>query len=100
MSLQYNILLSIASCFIADAVHASEAAHNFSNEKTTKVWIKTSKDFVGGEVQVFSASSSMIVSQKMRKRKVSIDFTNVMVGEYTIKILKGTQSKEYHFLKK
>ena len=65
-----------------------------------RVMLKMNREFIGGEVQVFSSTRTLLISQKMTKRKVSIDFSGVRVGEYTVRIRKGTQQQEYYFLKK
>jgi len=81
-------------------VFASEAFHGISDSRPVRFLLKMKRQFVGGEVQVFSASSALIISHRMKKRKVSIDFSDVMVGEYTVRVLKGNEQQEFHFLKK
>jgi len=81
------------------AANATEAIRGVS-EKPVWFMLKMNKQFVGGEVQVYSGGSALILSQKMKKRKVSIDFSQVMAGEYIVRVLKGNEQQEYHFLKK
>jgi len=102
MKKQTKILLlafALSAAVQAD-VFASDAVQGISDPGQMRFMLKMDRQFIGGEVQVFSANSELIVSQKMKKRKVSIDFSDVMAGEYIVRVLKGTLQQEYHFLKK
>ena len=79
---------------------AFEAVDTTSSTHSSRLVLKMDKDFIGGEVQILNANSSLIISEKMRKRKMSIDFSAAMAGEYVVRVMKGTQQKEFYFLKK
>lgn len=100
--MQAKILLlafALVAAVQGDAL-ASEVLKGFSDPGPVRLMLKMDRQFKGGDVQVFSANSSLIISQKMKKRKISIDFSDVIAGEYIVRVLKGTQQEEYHFLKK
>ena len=95
------LLLAFAlSAAVQVDVFASEVVQGISDPGPIRFMLRMNRQFIGGEVQVFSAGSALIVSQKMKKRKVSIDFSDVMAGEYIVRVLKGALQQEYHFLKK
>lgn len=61
---------------------------------------KADKKFLGARVDILSAGGEVITSQNLEKRKVIIDFGSVRYGTYTIRVSKGSESKEYQFVKK
>jgi hypothetical protein len=94
------VSLTIAFCALTMSAVAFEAVDTTSNAQSTKLILKMNKEFIGGEVQILNANSSLILSQKMKKRKMEINFSAVMAGEYVVRVMKGTQQKEFYFLKK
>lgn len=94
LQLVFGIVLS---AIVTDG-QASEEVRGFSGHQTYVV-IKADRDFIGGRVEVYNANHTLIVSQEMKKRKVSIDFGSAMIGEYTIRLVKDSNQQEYHFLK-
>jgi hypothetical protein len=72
----------------------------FSNRGNDLVVIKTAKDMVGAKVEVFSSAGDLVTAQITQKRKMFIDFADVTLGTYTIKITKGDKVKEMSFNKK
>lgn len=61
---------------------------------------KADKKFLGARVEILSAAGEVIASQNLEKRKVIIDFGSVRYGTYTIRVSKGSETKEYQFVKK
>lgn len=90
----------ILSAGVAEEVCASDEAQNLLSKDSKILVLKADKEFVGGEVLVYSGNQNLIVVKKMRKRKLFIDFSDVMMGEYIVRIVKGDKEQEYHFLKK
>ena len=62
--------------------------------------VKADKAFVGAKVEILDHNDELIAAQRLVKRKILIDFEDVRVGAYTIRITKGDRVKEYHFFKK
>jgi hypothetical protein len=61
--------------------------------------LKASRKFKGAEVEVFSSSGYLVMSKKLTKRKLIIDFKNVRKGNYRIKVNKGDNHEEFQFNK-
>lgn len=61
---------------------------------------KAAKKMIGGRVEIRQANGSLVSEQVLQKRKLLIDFENMMMGSYTIRISKGDTVKEFIFEKK
>jgi hypothetical protein len=62
--------------------------------------VKADKKFLGAKVEVLYGAGEVITEQKLLKRKIMIDFDDVRIGTYTVRITKGKDVKEYQYLKK
>ena len=54
--------------------------------------LKTEKEFIGAQVEVYNFNGELITSQSLQKRKMVIDFADVLDGTYTIKVVKGEET--------
>jgi hypothetical protein len=61
--------------------------------------LRVNKDYDGATVEVFYASGEVVLSQKLKKKKVIIDFCNSKTGAYTIRVVKGDMRKEFQYEK-
>jgi hypothetical protein len=61
---------------------------------------KADKKFLGAKVEILTSAGEVITSQNLEKRKVIIDFGTARFGTYTIRVSKGDDTKEFHFVKK
>jgi hypothetical protein len=61
---------------------------------------RTEKKLAGATVEVLSENGVVVTSQVLEKRKMIIDFCDVRFGTYTIRVTKGNNVKEYHYIKK
>lgn len=61
--------------------------------------LKTTRQFKGGEVEVYSSSGFLVTSHRLMRRKMTIDFKNVTRGTYRIKVKKGATVEEFTFTK-
>lgn len=61
---------------------------------------KIDPKFIGGEVEVVSASGDSVVKQILPKRKMKIDFRNVKSGTYTVKVKKGMLVEQFQYQKR
>jgi hypothetical protein len=69
--------------------------------KTKNLFVfKTDKKFVGAQIEVVQANGNIIAKQVLLKRKMIVDFDNVKLGAYTIRITKGNQIQEFQYEKK
>ncbi len=62
--------------------------------------LKTDKQFVGAQVEVYNSRGELITSQSLQKRKMVIDFGEALFGTYTIRVVKGQAKKEFRYVKK
>jgi len=62
-------------------------------------YFKVDHEFLGAELEVYSATGELMLSQKITQRKVLIDFYNGEKGNYTIKIKKGDREETFQYVK-
>jgi hypothetical protein len=67
--------------------------------KKSSVFKKTDRKFKGAKVEILQMNGEVIAEQTLLKRRVIIDFEDVKDGEYTIRITKGNDIKEFQFVK-
>jgi hypothetical protein len=61
---------------------------------------KTNKKFLGATVEIISERGNVITSSHLLKRKLIIDFGDVKLGAYTIRLSKGNARQEFVYIKK
>jgi hypothetical protein len=91
-------LLIISSSLVASGAEAIEVVEppKYKNLFT----LRTEKQFVGAQVEVYNSRGELITSQSLQKRKMIIDFGEARFGTYTIRIVKGQSKKEFKYIKK
>jgi hypothetical protein len=89
------LILSTSFNVTAEAVNVVEP-----RKAKSLFTLKTEKEFVGAQVQIYNSSGQMITSQNLQKRKMVIDFGDAKFGIYTIKVVKGESQQEFKYLKK
>ena len=89
------LIISSSARVTAEAIDVTEP-RNYKNLFT----LKTEKEFVGAQVQIYNAGGKLITTQSLQKRKMIIDFGDAMQGMYTIKVVKGSSAQEFKYLKK
>jgi hypothetical protein len=92
------LLLLLFACFIGASAEEVVRGSGDSNEHLFV--LKTDHKTPGALIEIFSSTGERVFTKKLMRRKVIIDFGNVQVGEYTIRIRNGNDSKEYKYLKK
>jgi hypothetical protein len=101
MKIHSKILLTLALVVTATAATAAVRAFVIDPPAHKNLFtLKTEKDLIGAQVKVYNFDGELITSQSMQKRKMIIDFADVLDGTYTIKVTKGEASKEYKYVKK
>ena len=96
-------LLFVSLMFISTGLLAStsDVVDVIDPPKQSSLFVlKTQKEFVGAQVEVYNAKGELITSQSLQKRKMVIDFGEAMFGTYTIKIVKGNAEREFKYVKK
>lgn len=94
--------MSVAFLLITFSVmagqHDERERNNNPRYKNLFVY-KTDKKFLGAKIEILSATGSVITSQNLERRKIVIDFGDVGYGTYTIRVSKGSHTKEFLFVK-
>lgn len=62
-------------------------------------YFKLDKKLLGAELEIYSQDGIKIISQKLTRRKVLIDFYFENPGNYIIQIKKGELLEEFKFFK-
>lgn len=60
----------------------------------------TDRAMRGAEVKVFYSNGDMLVSERMRRRRIVIDFAEVRRGTYTILLTKDGMTKKFQYEKR
>ena len=91
----------IATCLIFYAASAAPFGGAVSgNAKENNLFVvKAARKLVGATVEIYSGDGVLVTAQYMEKRKMVIDFRTAASGAYTIKVVKGDATHEFHFVK-
>jgi hypothetical protein len=65
----------------------------FQKNKATKKPKKT-------RVEVYSSNGKLLTTQTLYNKDVAIDFCDARLGIYTVRVIKGENTNEYHYVKK
>ena len=63
------------------------------------LYFKVDKEFIGGEIEIYSQDGVKLLSQKVVRRKVLIDFYYENPGKYIVHFSKGGIQKDVNFIK-
>jgi hypothetical protein len=61
---------------------------------------KTHRKFVGAMVEVYTSNGDLLTAQNLQKRKLIIDFGTALKDTYTIRVVKGSDIREFQYVKK
>ena len=86
--------LSVSARRLTDTVRSGGPKHE------SLFVLKAEKQLVGAQVEVFYSNGNLITAQKLQKKKMIIDFTDARLGTYTIRVTKGSKTKDYRYIKK
>ncbi|QOI96481.1 MAG: hypothetical protein HRU69_02820 [Flammeovirgaceae bacterium] len=101
--LALSLLLATAMSLSAAAVIPSkhEEVVDIVNTKYKNLFVfKAERKLIGARVEVYSMNGDLVTAQRLHRRKMIIDFCDVKFGEYTIRITKGNEKQEFHYVKK
>ncbi|MBL7874900.1 MAG: hypothetical protein JNL53_04510 [Cyclobacteriaceae bacterium] len=62
--------------------------------------LRVDKKLIGAQVEVLSAEGHKVTAQRLKKRKMIIDFCDVKSGKYTIVVSKNNQQQKFEFVRK
>jgi len=94
------LILAATSSFAAEETPGGESVEVASSKHKNLFVFKTKKKFAGATVEIYSSNGSMITSQHLQKRKMIISFSDARYDTYTIRIAKGNNTQEFHYVKK
>lgn len=95
------IFLGVLTVLLSMAATAKTVEKDPPAAKTESVFVlKAHKKFVGGVVSVLRKNGTVVAEHTLNKRKLVIDFAGMKSGDYTIRLVKGEQTKELAFSKK
>ena len=95
------LFLGVLTALLAIAATAEtprESKPGTEKEKNVFV-VKADKDLLGAKVEIIQRNGKVIAEQVLKKRKLVIDFNESMSGYYMIRIMKGSNVKEYYYRK-
>jgi hypothetical protein len=78
-----------------------EDAIGIGETKTKSLFVyKTHRKFVGALVEVYTSDGDLLTAQNLQKRKLIIDFGTALKDTYTIRVVKGEDIREFHYIKR
>lgn len=96
-----KIQLTLVALLLSSAIMASAEAIDPGPSKYKDLFtLKTDKEFIGAQVEVYNSSGELITSNSLQRRKMIIDFGDAVFGTYTIRIIKGDELQEFTYVKK
>jgi hypothetical protein len=95
------IALGLLTGLLTVAAMAKDPSVKFKvQDKDKNLFVfKADRELIGAKVEVIQSNGSMIAEQILQKRKLVIDFNDMRSGSYTIRVVKGTQVKEFSYVK-
>lgn len=99
MKILVTLVVTLFSFTVANA-HIESGNPSKGNSKDSLYVLKTDKKFVGATVEIYSSEGTLVTSQNLNKRKMIIDFGPVIRDTYTIRVVKGKETQEFHFERK
>lgn len=84
-----KLTLTLALLVAGTMAFASQTSQVQVKEKSKKdlFVLTTSKSMRGARVQVFHENGDLVAAQKLRRRKMIIDFCDVCDGRYTVVVV-------------
>jgi hypothetical protein len=62
-------------------------------------YFKVAKEFLGANLEIYSADGVKLFTQKVERRKILVDFYYENPGRYIIHFVKGDATQEFTFVK-
>jgi hypothetical protein len=103
MTMKISISAVFFSLFIVSGFNgiAADAIETLEPPRYKNLFtVKTERQLVGAQVEVYNSKGELLTSQALQKRKMIIDFGDALFGSYTIRIVKGRTTQEYTYIKK
>jgi hypothetical protein len=62
-------------------------------------YFKVAKEFLGADLEIYTGDGVKLLTQKVGRRKVLVDFYYENPGRYVIHFVKGESTQEFNFIK-
>lgn len=97
-----RVLLISSLCVVLLGTSYGERSKNPVQAVTRMdiLYLKLAKEFVGAELEIYSEEGVKLLTQKIGKRKVLVDFYYETPGNYVVRVTKGDSSEKFNFQKK
>jgi len=100
-----KILILIALIMLAIAVFAQPSKGSYPevkvlSQKRDAFYFKVSRDLLGSEVEVIHDNGKVVAKERMKGRKMLIDFFDMESGVYVIRVTQGRYVKTFTHEKK
>lgn len=92
----------IAALFVGLSMQAHASPKDIEVVKTkykNLFMMKVDRAFIGAEVEVYYSNGDLVTTQKLKRRKVIIDFCDTRFGTYTIKVKNGKEVLNFQYVK-
>ena len=93
------VLIVVLSALIAKSAMAADVSQIKTKYPHLFV-LKANRKYAGATVEVYYSNGDLVTTQKFEKRRMIIDFCDTKFGEYTIRVVKGNEKKEFQYVKK
>ncbi len=98
-----KLTLTLALLVAGTMAFASQTNQVQAKEKSKKdlFVLTTSKSMRGARVQVFHENGDLVAAQKLRRRKMIIDFCDVCDGKYTVVVVSNDgRTERFDYVKR
>lgn len=92
----YTLFLAIALPALGEPVRPAPV--KFNSRQVFELHVD--KALKGARIAVHHTNGDVVLADKLRKRKIAIDFSDVQPGTYTIRLCKGARQQQHVFTKK
>jgi hypothetical protein len=99
-ALNMILLTTLLSLPLLVAAGPREGGDDDSRNSSSVYVLKADKKFIGAKVEIFTSGGQLITAQTVDKKKMLIDFGDVKIGVYTIKLTSGGDTQSFTFEKK
>lgn len=91
----------LLSALLLLSIVSSATPIEMGHSQYRNLFVFTAKrDMRGADVKVYSAVGDLITAQRLKRRKMVIDFGEVKQGSYRIEVVKGSKKEEFVFEKR
>lgn len=96
-------LIKISALLVLIAIiapaHSQSPVHVMHTRNQYQFVFKVPKEMLGAHVGIQSEAGNQINSQRLMKRKMIIDFTDLLVGHYTVVVEKDGKAESFEYVR-